>query len=85
MTTPLTRAPLARVPVLPLADPAMDRRLSPLDRLSVRVGLWLIVRGAARARPVDRTAADALRRAALERDRRERAWLRAALLRRPHI
>ena len=66
-------------------DTTAYRPLGLFDRLSLRLGLWLLDRHANRARALDHRAIDALRArdAAAERDRRERAWQSAAAFSRP--
>lgn len=63
-------------------DLVAHRPVGPFDRLSLRVGLWLLTRHAYRVRRLDdRTAAaHRARRAHAERLERERAWLRTATL-----
>jgi hypothetical protein len=84
MNTSLTRAPQHTASALSL--PVVETRLGLLDRLSLRLGLWLLTRAAARADQLaHRTAqADLAHRAALEREQREAHWQRQSLLsRRP--
>ncbi|MGC0370592.1 hypothetical protein [Microbacterium sp. SLBN-111] len=85
MNTSLTRAPQHTASALSL--PVVETRLGLLDRLSLRLGLWLLTRAAARAdQRAHRTAmADLANRAALERARREAHWQRQALLSRPPL
>ncbi len=66
-------------------DTTAYRPLGLLDRLSLRVGLWLLARHADRARALDHQAVSAYRaqKAQAERDRRERAWQSAAAFNRP--
>lgn len=66
-------------------DTTAYRPLGLLDRLSLRLGLWLLTRHADRARALDHQAASACRarRAHAERDKRERAWQSAAAFSRP--
>lgn len=68
-------------------DTTAYRPLGLLDRLSLRVGLWLLTRHADRARALDHRAVAAVRARAnaAERDRRERAWQSAAALSRPPL
>ena len=89
MNTSLTRAPqhTASALTLPIVETTAQRRLGFLDRLSLRLGLWLLTRAAARAaqlahRTVPR---DLAHRAALERAQRESHWQRQALLSRPPL
>lgn len=85
MNTSLTRAPQHTASAL--SFPVVETRLGLLDRLSLRLGLWLLTRAAARVdRLVHRTERDDLaNRAALERSRREAEWQRQALLSRPPL
>ncbi len=66
-------------------DTTAYRPLGLLDRLSLRLGLWLLNRHANRARALDNRAVQALRArdAAAERARREQAWQSAAAFSRP--
>ncbi|WJS89529.1 hypothetical protein [Microbacterium testaceum] len=66
-------------------DTTAYRPLGLFDRLSLRLGLWLLNRHANRARALDHRAVEALRArdAAAERDRRERAWQSTAAFSRP--
>ncbi len=75
---PSSPSPASRVTF----DLDVDRRVGPLDRLSLRVGLWLLTRHADRARRLDQRAAVARseRRARAERLEREREWFRTAAL-----
>ncbi|OZD30791.1 hypothetical protein CH252_40455 [Rhodococcus sp. 06-1477-1B] len=77
-STPPTPSPIT-------FDTTAYRPLGLIDRLSLRLGLWLLTRHADRARALDHRAIDALRArdAAAERDRRERAWQSAAAFSRP--
>lgn len=63
-------------------DLVADRPVGLLDRLSLRVGLWLLTRHADRSRRLDHRTATAhrARQAQAERLERERAWLRTAAL-----
>jgi hypothetical protein len=63
-------------------DTTIHRPLGLLDRLSLRVGLWLLTRHAHRAQALDHRVALAhrARRARAERLERERAWQRTAAL-----
>lgn len=78
-------AALSPTPSSITIDTATDRPLGLLDRLSLRLGLWLLTRHAARGRTLDHRADRAHRRrtADAERAARERAWHRAAALTRP--
>jgi hypothetical protein len=68
-------------------DTATDRPLGLLDRLSLRLGLWLLTRHAARGRTLEHRADRAHRRHAADAERaaRERAWHRTAALIRPPL
>lgn len=87
MNTSLTRAPQhpASAFSVPVVEPSAERRLGPLDRLSLRLGVWLLVRAAARADEAARRAARSAetaylaRRNALERQQREADWQRLAM------
>lgn len=61
-------------------DLAVDRPVGLIDRLSLRLGLWLLTRHAARARRLDHgsAAAHRARQTHAERLERERAWLNVA-------
>ncbi|MBN9210952.1 MAG: hypothetical protein BGO45_10190 [Microbacterium sp. 71-36] len=89
MNTSLTRAPqhTASALSLPTVETSAERRLGLLDRLSLRLGLWLLTRAAARADQLaPRTVrANVSHRAALERAQREIHWQRQALLSRPPL
>ncbi|MBT9605352.1 hypothetical protein [Microbacterium sp.] len=93
MNTSLTRAPqhAASALTLPVVETSAQRRLGPVDRLSLRLGLWLLVHAAARADEATRRAAraadvaDLARRTARDRARREADWQRAALHLRPPL
>lgn len=89
MNTSLTRAPqhTASALSLPVVETTAQHRLGFLDRLSLRLGLWLLTRAAARAAALaHRTERGVLaHRAALERGRRETHWQRQALLSRPPL
>lgn len=93
MNTSLTRAPqhAASALTLPVVETSAQRGLGPVDRLSLRLGLWLLVRAAARADEATRRAAraadvaDLARRNARDRVRREAEWQRAALRLRPPL
>lgn len=66
-------------------DTTAYRPLGLLDRLSLRLGLWLLTRHADRARALDHQAVSAYRAQKIqaERDKRERAWQSAAAFSRP--
>lgn len=66
-------------------DTTAYRPLGLLDRLSLRLGLWLLTRHADRARALDHHAVSAYRALAVqaEREKRERAWRSAAAFSRP--
>jgi hypothetical protein len=68
-------------------DTASDRPLGLLDRLSLRLGLWLLTRHASRGRTLEHRADRTHRRrtADAERAARERAWHRTAALIRPPL
>ena len=68
-------------------DTATDRPLGLLDRLSLRLGLWLLTRHASRGRSLEHRADRAHRRRAADAERaaRERAWHRTAALTRPPL
>lgn len=85
MNTSLTRAPQHTASALSL--PVVETRLGLLDRLSLRLGLWLLTRAAARAdQRAHRTVrGDLAHRAALERAQRESHWQRQALVSRPPL
>ena len=93
MNSSLTRAPqhTASALSLPVVETSAQRRLGPIDRLSLRLGLWLLVRAAARAdQAVQRavhavSAADQARRNAHDRALREADWQRKGLHRRPPL
>lgn len=93
MNTSLTRAPqhTASALSLPVVDTTAERRLGRIDRLSLRLGLWLLVRAAARAdaaadrATVAASAADRARRNAHDRALREADWQRKALHLRPPL
>ncbi|MFF8185638.1 hypothetical protein ACF044_00045 [Microbacterium sp. NPDC016588] len=89
MNTSLTRAPqhTASALSLPVVETTAQHRLGFLDRLSLRLGLWLLTRAAARAAQLAyRTEhGDLAHRAALERAQRETHWQRQALLSRPPL
>jgi len=66
-----------------LTDLTRDTRVSPLDRLSLRLGLWLLLRAERRAQAGadrDERALRALRREHRARVERETAMVRAAVL-----
>ncbi|MDQ1083988.1 MULTISPECIES: hypothetical protein [Microbacterium] len=69
-------APTTPTPSTVTFDTTAYRPLGPLDRLSLRIGLWLLTRHADRARALDHeaVAAHRARQAAEEREKRERAW-----------
>ncbi|MCJ1706698.1 hypothetical protein [Microbacterium sp. VKM Ac-2923] len=75
-------AALSSTPSTITIDTAIDRPLGLLDRMSLRLGLWLLTRHADRAQALDHRAAVAhrARRARAERLERERAWQRTAAL-----
>lgn len=87
MNTSLPRAPQHAASALsvPVVETSAERRLGHLDRLSLRLGLWLLVRAAARADEATRRAAQAAdaailaRRNAQERVQREADWQRMAI------
>ena len=89
MNTSFTRAPQHTASALSL--PVVETRLGLFDRLSLRLGLWLLVRAAARADVATRRAAEAAatadlaRRNALDRAQREAEWQRQALHLRPPL
>ena len=91
MNSSLTRAPqhTASALSLPVVETSAQRRLGPIDRLSL--GLWLLVRAAARAdQAVQRavhavSAADQARRNAHDRALREADWQRKGLHLRPPL
>mgnify|MGYP000901296383 CR=1 FL=1 len=91
MNTTLSRA--RAILVAPhLDDPATEKRLSVTDRLSLRVGLWLLLRAERRLRPrsVDDSleTSAAVRRALARRtadEYRRAAWERAVMLDRPRM
>ncbi|WP_396645370.1 hypothetical protein [Microbacterium sp.] len=93
MNTSLTRAPqhTASAFSVPVVETSAQRRLGPIDRLSLRLGLWLLVRAAARADAATRRAAHTAETAhlarlnALERQEREADWQRLALHIRPPL
>lgn len=68
-------------------DTTAYRPLGLLDRLSLRLGLWLLTRHADRARALDHQAVAAYRaqKAQAEREKRERAWQSAAAFSRPPL
>lgn len=78
-------AALSPTPSTITIDTATDRPLGPVDRLSLRLGLWLLTRHDARGRAHKLRADRAHHRhtAEAERTARERAWHRAAALVRP--
>lgn len=80
-------AALSPTPSTITIDTAPDRPLGLVDRLSLRLGLWLLTRHAARGRAQAYRADRARRRrtADAERTARERAWHRAAALVRPPL
>jgi len=86
MSTLPTRAPqhTAATPTVSLPS-TTDRRVGLLDRLTLRLGLWLLTRHAARVQVIERRTADAHRARvqSAQRDQRERDWYRAATLLRP--
>ncbi|MBD8218426.1 hypothetical protein IFU40_07250 [Microbacterium sp. CFBP 13617] len=86
MSTLPTRAPhsVSAAPA-PLTIPVTDHPVGRLDRLTLRLGLWLLTRHAARIHAIERRAA-AVHRARqrdAQRTQRERDWYRAAALQRP--
>lgn len=88
MSTLPTRAPqhTAATPIVSLPS-TLDRPFGLVDRLTLRLGLWLLTRHADRVHVIELRAANAHRAHAqsAERSRRERDWYRAASLMRPTI
>jgi len=88
MSTLPTRAPQhsAATPTISL-PPIPDRPVGLVDRLTLRLGLWLLTRHAARVHVIELRTAGAHRalRQSAERTRRERDWYRTASLLRPPI
>jgi len=80
-----TPSPIPPAPHTVTFDTTAYRPLGLFDRLSLRLGLWLLTRHADRARALDHRAVAAVRArdSAAERDRRERAWQSAAAFSRP--
>ncbi len=86
MSTSPTRAPqhTAATPTV-LLPSTLDRPVGLIDRLTLRLGLWLLTRHAARVDLAGLRAASAhrARLRAAEREQRERAWYRTSALQRP--
>ncbi|MDQ1121933.1 hypothetical protein [Microbacterium trichothecenolyticum] len=86
MSTLPTRAPqhTAATPTVSLPS-TTDRRVGLIDRLTLRLGLWLLTRHAARVQVIELRTADAHRARVqtAQREQRERDWYRAATLLRP--
>ncbi|KTR95070.1 hypothetical protein NS220_06950 [Microbacterium testaceum] len=81
-----TRAPqhTAATPTVSLPT-IVERPVGLLDRLTLRLGLWLLTRHAARVHVIELRTASAHRAHAqsAERRQRERDWYRTAALMRP--
>jgi len=88
MHTALTRA--RTVLVAPHLDESLvDHRLTLAERLSLRLGLWLLLRSTRRladdAPVADRASLATAREALIAREQRERAWRHAAHLNGPFV
>ncbi|KTS11530.1 hypothetical protein [Microbacterium testaceum] len=88
MSTLPTRAPqhTAATPTISLPT-IVDRPVGLIDRLTLRLGLWLLTRHAARVHVIElrTTSAHRARVQYAERSQRERDWYRTASLMRPTI
>ncbi|MDF2921029.1 hypothetical protein [Microbacterium sp. NPDC086615] len=88
MSTLPTRAPqhTAATPTVSLPT-IVDRPVGLIDRLTLRLGLWLLTRHAARVHVIElrTTSAHRARVQYAERSQRERDWYRTASLMRPTI
>lgn len=83
-----TRAPqhTAATPTVSFS-PITDRRVGLVDRLTLRLGLWLLTRHASRVHVIELRTAGAHRALvqSAERSQRERDWYRTASLLRPTL